>query len=70
MEMAHSMMAMKHLPNEYWVEALVIVVYVMNRFPTKSVKNIVPQEAWTGMEHSVSHLKFWVVSHMHMFETN
>ena len=29
----------------------------MNRCLTKSVKKKVPQEAWTGMNHSVSHLK-------------
>ena len=40
-------------------EAVVTIVYIMNRCPTKSVKNKVPQEAWTCMNHSVSHLKFF-----------
>ena len=31
----------------------------MNRCLTKSVKNKVPQEAWTCMNHSVSQLKFF-----------
>ena len=31
----------------------------MNRCPTKSAKNKIPQEAWTGMNHSVSHLTFF-----------
>ena len=31
----------------------------MNRCPTKSVKNKVPQDAWTCMNHSVSHLNFF-----------
>ena len=51
------MMANKHLSNEYWAEAVTTTVYIMNRCPTKSVKNKFPQEAWTGMNHSVSHLK-------------
>ena len=34
-------------------------VYIMNQCPTKSVKNKVSQEAWTGMNHSVFHLKFF-----------
>ena len=55
MEMARSMMAAKYLPNEYWGEAVATAVYIMNRCPTKSVKNKVPQEAWTCMNHSVSH---------------
>ena len=50
-------METKHFPNEYWVEAVATVVYIMNQWPTKSVKNKVPQEAWTSMNHSVSHLK-------------
>ncbi|KAH9294928.1 hypothetical protein KI387_038516, partial [Taxus chinensis] len=36
MEMARSMMAAKHLPNEYWAEAVATAVYIMNRCPTKS----------------------------------
>ena len=53
------MLASKHFPNEYWGEAVTTVVYIMNQCLTKSVKNKVPQEAWTGMNHSVSHLKFF-----------
>ena len=30
MEMACSMLETKHLPNEYWGEAVAIVVYIMN----------------------------------------
>ena len=68
MDMARSMIAAKHLPNEYWGEAVATTIYIMNRCPTKSVKNKFPQEAWTGMNHSVSHLNFLVVLHMLMFE--
>ena len=42
MEMARSMMEAKHFPNEYWVEAVTTIVYIMNRCPTKSVKNKFP----------------------------
>ena len=67
MEMARSMLAAKHLPNEYWGEAITTAVYIMNHCPTKSVKNKAPQEAWTGMNHSVSHLKvFCCVAYAHV----
>ena len=59
MEMACSMIATKHFSTTYWVEAVATTVYIMNQCPTISVKNKVPQEAWTGMNHSVSHLKFF-----------
>ena len=42
MEMACDMLEAKHFPNEYWAEAVAIVVYIMNRCPIKSVKNKVP----------------------------
>ena len=45
MGMARSMMKAKHLPNEYWVEAVACVVYILNRSPTKSVKDKVPQDS-------------------------
>ena len=39
----------------------------MNRCPTKSMKNKVPQEAWKSMNHSVSHLKvFGCVAYAHV----
>ena len=61
------MLAAKHFPNEYWGEAVATAVYIMNRCPIKSVKNKVPQEAWTCMNHSVSHLKvFGCVSYAHV----
>ena len=47
MNMARSMLKEKHLPNAYWGEAVACSVYILNRSPTKSVKNKVPQEAWS-----------------------
>ena len=38
-------------------EQLHVFVYVINRSPTKSVMNRVPEEAWSGMSCSVSHLR-------------
>ena len=53
------MMTPKHFPNEYWAEAVAIDIYIMNQCPTKSVKNKVPQEAQTCMNHIVFHLNFF-----------
>ena len=59
----------KHLPNEYWGEAVATVVYIMNRCPTKSVKKKVPQEAWIGMNHIFSHLiVFGYVAYAHVLD--
>ena len=59
-EMAHNMMASKHLSNEYYDEVVETDVYIMNRCPTKSVKNKISQESWTCMKYSVSHIMFWL----------
>ena len=59
MEMACNMMEAKHSINGYWYEAVETTVCIKNRFPTKSVKNIVPQEAWIGMKRILFHLIFF-----------
>eukprot|EP01018_Ginkgo_biloba_P015504 Gb_33414 [translate_table: standard] len=51
MEMARNMLKSKNLPNDYWAEA----VYILNRSPTKSTKNITPKEAWSCHKPSVAH---------------
>lgn len=35
--MVRSMLKCGNLSNEYWVEAVACAIYVINRFPTKSV---------------------------------
>ena len=63
------MLAAKHFPNEYRAEVVATVIYIMNRCPTKSVMNKVPQEAWIVMNHSVSYLKnFGCVAYAHILD--
>ena len=67
MEMARSMLKAKHLPNEYLAEAVATSVYILNRCPTKFVRNMVPQQAWTNRKHSVSHFRvFGCVAYAHV----
>ena len=42
MEMTRSMLKEKHLPNEYWAEAVACSAYILNRCPTKAVINKTP----------------------------
>ena len=49
MDMVRSMLKEKHFQNEYWAEVVHCASYVLNRFPTKSVMNIIPEEAWSGI---------------------
>jgi hypothetical protein len=69
MEMTCRILETKHFSSEYWVEEVATIVYIMNKFPTKSVKNKVPQEAWTCMKHNVVHLIFFgYVSYTHVLD--
>jgi transposase InsO family protein len=65
--MARSMLKEKQLSNGFWGEAIDLSVYVLNRSPTKSVNNKVPQEAWTCMSCNVAHFRvFGCVAYAHV----
>eukprot|EP00253_Pinus_taeda_P021512 PITA_21512 len=57
----------RNLSDEYWVEAVSCVIYVINRYPTKSVMNKVLEQPWPGISCSVSHLRvFGCVAYTHV----
>ena len=69
MNMVRSMLKGRNLSNEYWAEAVVCAIYVINRSPTKSVMNRVPKQAWSGMYCSISHLRVFVyVAYAHVLK--
>jgi len=69
MDMARSMLKAKHLPNDYWAEAVHCAVYILNRCPTKAVMNKVPEEAWSGRKQGVTHMKiFGCVAYAHILD--
>ncbi|WJX17845.1 hypothetical protein P8452_07710 [Trifolium repens] len=47
----------KNLPKRFWGEAVATAVYILNRSPTKKLKDKVPEEVWSKSKPSVSHLK-------------
>ena len=58
-KMAKSMLFEKGIPKEFWHEAVNIVVYLLNGFPTKAVWNMTPFKAWSGRKPSLNHLNFF-----------
>lgn len=52
-----TMLSESGLPHMFWAEAARTVVYLKNRCPTVAVKGKTPQEAWTGKNVSLSHLR-------------
>ncbi|PNY01730.1 copia-type polyprotein, partial [Trifolium pratense] len=59
MNMVRSMLAGKGVPKVFWPEALKWATHVMNRSPTLSVKDITPEEAWSGIKPSVHHFRIF-----------
>jgi transposase InsO family protein len=67
MKMTRSMLTAKQLTNEYCAEEATNAIYLLNICPTKSVKNRVPKEAWTGSKHNVAHLNFFgCITYVHV----
>eukprot|EP00253_Pinus_taeda_P013408 PITA_13408 len=65
--MARSMLKAKHLPNDYWAEAVNCAAYILNRCPTKAMMNRVLEEAWSGRKQGVTHMKvFGCVAYAHI----
>lgn len=66
-KMERSMMKEKHFPNEYWPEFIACATYIINRCPTKSVNNNIPEEAWSRKNHIVTHMRvFGCVAYSHV----
>jgi hypothetical protein len=56
-EMTNCMIQSKGLSLKYWVEAINCANYIVNHTPTKALKNITLEEAWTKSKLDVSHFR-------------
>jgi hypothetical protein len=55
-EMANYIIQSKGSSVKYWVKAIDNPNYIVNRTPTKALKNTIPEEAWNNLKLYVSHL--------------
>jgi hypothetical protein len=61
------MLSEKKILKTFWPEAVNWTVYILNRSPTLAVKNITPEEAWSGIKPSVEHFQmFGCLAHVHV----
>lgn len=59
------MLKNKKVPERFWGEAILTVVYLLNRAPTQSVEAKTPYEAWYRRKRKVHHLRvFGCVTHI------
>ncbi|XP_073120189.1 uncharacterized protein [Henckelia pumila] len=53
MDMVRCMLKKKNMPAEFWAEAVLCDVYLINRSPKKSLQNTSPNEAWHGKKPNI-----------------
>jgi hypothetical protein len=53
------MLKEKNYPKEFWGDAVVCAVYLLNRFTTKRLQKITPEEAWSTKKPRVDHLRIF-----------
>ena len=58
LKMVRSMMVQANLPISFWGDALLIIAYILNRVPSKSVP-IIPYELWIGAKPNLENLRPW-----------
>jgi hypothetical protein len=55
--MARALLKQRGMLAFFWREAVVTVVYILNRSPTKALNSRTPYEAWHGHKPMISHLR-------------
>jgi len=69
MNLVRCMLSAKGIPKKFWPEAVNWAFYLLNRCPTNAMKNITPQEAWSGIRPSIKHLRVWgCLAHVHILD--
>jgi transposase InsO family protein len=67
MNLVRSMLSEKKMPKNFWPEAVNWAIYVLNRSPTLTVKDVTPQEAWSGVKPTAEHFRvFGCISYAHI----
>ena len=57
MAMARYLLKARVVPRTFWGEAVSTVVFILNRSPTKALKNKTPYEAWHSEKPAVHFMR-------------
>jgi len=67
MNMVRSMLSRKQISKEFWSEAVNWAIHILNRSPTLTIKELTPEEAWSGNKPSVYYFRvFRCIAHIHI----
>jgi hypothetical protein len=70
MNMVRSMLSEKQVPKNLWPEAINWTAHVLNRSPTLAVKDMTPEEAWSGVKPDVDYFRvFGCIGHVHVLDS-
>lgn len=65
--MVRAMLSEKQLPKQYWDEAAKWSNYVLNHCRKTDLKDITPEQAWSGFRPSVEHFRvFGCLAYVHV----
>lgn len=65
--MVRAVLVEKEVPRSFWPDAVQWVNHVINRSPTHIVKDMTPEEAWSGRKPSVEHFRiFGCIGYVHI----
>ena len=69
MNMVRSMISEKKILKQFWAERVNWSNHVLNRCPNSALKDITPEEAWSGSCPPVDHFRvFGCITHVHVPE--
>ena len=62
MNLVRAMLTKKKVPKNFLPEAVRWTIYILNRSPTLAVKDMTPEEAWSGVKPLVDYFRVfgWV----------
>ena len=67
MNMVRSMLSEKQVPKNFWPEVVNWTAHVLNRSPTLAIKDMTPEEAWSGVKPNVDYFRvFGCIGHVHV----
>ena len=67
MNMVRAVLSEKEVPKNFWPDAVQWANHVLNRSPTTIVKDMTPEEAWSGCKPSVEHFRvFGSIGYVHV----
>lgn len=65
--MVRCLLEEKNMPSSFWPEAVKWTCHILNRSPSAAVKNMTPEECWSGNKPTVDYFRvFGCIGNVHV----